>query len=375
MWSVRTSDLQEAVRILNLVSSKTGTQSSDFFKVEPLSEAGVLSFSTAASAVAEVQIEGNGKWPYKQPLYLERKTFTPFINYSTEVKNKNPFTFSDEKYLIVRHGERKAEFPSQPSVTGYADFPQNGKMNKLTTDKRSIGIDDMCWKLCRLGITGIPSCLCLHDAYRYGLPQTLCYQPESDLLTKVDLRTSITEPLPFPLGMLDILKADGLKSLKWMNKLVAAWFDIGVVWQPVSEAAKKDFLVSDIMNSLKVGRKEELLVFEMSAYKFAKMMERLAYYLQGVRQEDWVLKIRGKQGAEKIEVTAELPQVRFRELMEARTMKDFSFDWPLFMIEPVMSIIGKEQEKVTLKVSLEKSGMRSHLKCGDIEMVIPSKAI
>lgn len=375
MWSVRRSDLQEAVRILNLVSSKTGIQSSDFFKIEPLSEAGALSLSTAASAVAEVQIEGNGKWPYKKPFYLERKTFTPFINYPTEIKNKNPFTFSDEKQLIIRHGERKAEFPSQPSVVGYADFPQNGKMNRLRLTKEVAELM-VCAGSCAASELQAPHLACVY-MMPIGTDSLRLFATNLKVIfsTKVGLKTSITEPLPFPLGLLDILKADGLKSLRWMNKLVAAWFELGVVWQPVSEVAKKNFPVSDIINSLKVGRKEELLVFEMSAYKFAKMMERLAYYLQGVRQEDWVLKIRGKKGAEKLEVTAELPQVRFRELMEARTMKDFSFDWPLFMIEPVMSIIGKEQEKVTLKVSLEKSGMRSHLKCGDIEMVIPSKAI
>jgi hypothetical protein len=375
MWSARTSDLQEAVRILNLVSSKTGTQSSDFFKVEPLSDAGVLSFSTAASAVAEVQIEGSGKWPYKKPLYLERKTFAPFINYPTEVKNKNPFTFSDENYLIVRHGERKAEFPSQPTVGGYADFPQNGKMNKLALTKEVSELM-ICAGSCAASELQAPHLACVY-MLPIGTESLRLFATNLKVVfsAKVNLRTSITEALPFPLGMLDILKADGLKSLRWMNKLVAAWFQLGVVWQPVSELAKKDFPVSDILNSLKASRREELLVFEMSAYKFAKMMERLAYYLQGVRQEDWVLKLRGKRGSDNLEVTAELTQVRFREVMEARTMKDFSFDWPLFMIEPVMRIIGKEQEKVTLKVSLEKSGMRSHLKCGNIEMVIPSKAI
>lgn len=375
MWNARVTDLQEAVRILNLVGSKTGTPSSDFFKIEPLTEPGVLSFSTAASAIAEVQIQGTGRWPYRKPFYLERNKFSPFITLPTEKTNPNPFIFSDEQVLMVRHGTERAKFLPQPSVVGYQNLPQDGKMSRLTLTKELVELMK-CAGTCAASELQSPHLSCVYMKPTTGnWMRLLSTNLKVVFSAKVQLEKTIQESLPFPLGMLDVLNADGLKSLRWTTKLVVGRFGTGVVWQPVSEVATKDFPVEDIELELQKSRKEEWTVFEMSAYKFAKVIEKLAYYLQGVRAEDWVLRLRGKKGTDKLEVVSELPQVTFRDLIGGRTLKDFSFDWPLFMIEPVMRFIGKEAEKVTLKVGLDKDGTKSYLKCGSIEMVIPSKAL
>ncbi len=376
MWSARSSDLLETIRILNLVSPKTGVPSSDFIKIEPLSDlAGAISLSTAASAIAEVQIQGTGNWPYKKPFYLERKTFSPFITLPSEKTNLNPFIFTDEQVLLVRHGTEKAKFLAQPSVIGYQNLPQDGKMSRLPMTKELVELMK-CAGTCAASELQSPhlSCVYMTPSTGNGL-RLLSTNLKVVFSAKIQLEKTIQESLPFPLGMLDVLNADGLKSLRWTTKLVVGRFGTGVVWQPVSEVATTDFPVQDIMESLKAVRKEELTVFELSAYKFAKLMEKLAYYLQGVRVEDWALKLRGKNGGNKLEVSSELPTVQFRDLISARIRKDFSFDWPLSMIEPVMKFIGKESEKVMLKVGLEKDGSKSYLRCGNIEMVVPSKAI
>ena len=376
MWSVRREDLQEAVRILNLVGSKNGIPSSDFFKVEPLSgEAGVLSFATVANAVVEVEVTGIGKWPYSKPFYLERKTFTPFITFPTEIKNKNPFVFAKEEKLKVRYGRDAAEFLSQPVVNGYTFLPDGVRTNKLILTENTVDIM-RCAATCAGSDLSQPDLACVYMKPISDQEMLLlATNKKVGFSAKVSTTTSMSEPFPFPLGMLDVLKADGVKSLRWEKQFVIAKFDSGIVWQPVSDIARKGFPADMVWKSIKAGMKDELIVFQTSAYKFAKVMEKLAYYLQGVRVEDWTLRLSGSTKSSTVEVCSELPQVKFRESIEADVTRTFKMDLPLFLIDSVMSYIGKEESKTPMRFGLEKDGSKSYLKWKSIEMILPAKAI
>jgi len=378
VWAVRREPLLEAVRILNMVGSASGIPSSDFFLLEP-SKSGVK-LTVSATAVAEAFVlGGEQEWVTKRPFYVARGTFTPFVNVATEIKNKKPFEFSlKQKSLHVEHGpSRYEDFLPQPTIMGYGSLPAfKKKPSQLTFSPELVELMQ-CAATCAAAEMQSPVLSCL-----YLVPTSngvKVYATNLKVTFVGWLRTNIgevTEPIPFPMSMVGVVGQKGLMNLKWADKCVVARFPTGRIWQTLSEEAATEFPVQEIRDAIKVGT-DELNVFTVSAFRFAKLVARLTRYLESVRKEDWVVSVSSKKNAPGLQVILNVPGGKIRETIRTMTpvTRDFQFDWPLNLIAPVLQFIGKESEDLPLTVGLAEDQMFSYVRAGNISMAIPSKSV
>src|SRR5208337_4869470 len=104
----------------------------------------------------------------------------------------------------------------------------------------------------------------------------------------------VTASIPFPLYLINLLENKSLKEIICAGKYIVLQFEHGMIWQPVSQEAIKDFPLGKIRSHAKIGRSKKI-TFVASSRRFSRLMMRLGYYLQGVRRKDWVVKINGKK--------------------------------------------------------------------------------
>lgn len=375
-WGVRRDDLVDAIRVLNFVPSQSGVPASDFFHVErhPADDSGIR-MTVGAGPVAEVTLTGTGRWPVSKPFFLARNEFSPFVTYQTEVTNKAKFEFTMDEVLKLQHGDRFSKFLPQPPILGHSTIGPLKKPNQIVFSEEALELMS-CAAECAASELQLPhlGCILIHPEKTgvelYSTNQKVAFRG------KTQLDSSLPSSLPFPLGMLNVIRGEGLKSLRWADSCVVARFQNGKVWQTVMEQPKKKFPKDSIDKMLKDGSREELRVFRVAGEDFTRIAERLSYYLQGVKKTDWVMSIIGKKGSNKLVVFSRLPHVVFREQMGSldTIQKDFKLEWPLSMVAPVLNFIGKRGKKA-LVVGLDKNGQNSYMKCGGIEMMIPAVAI
>src|SRR5580765_4735962 len=348
-----------------MVGSRPGIPSSGSFLLEQMPNSNgsrnYIKISTAASAVAEVGLTGTGTWPLRRPFYADRGIFSPFVNVAQEMRNKNRFQFYLKSgNLHIDHGNRYEDFLPQPSVMGYARLPKfKVKPNRLNLTPELLEMMK-CAATCAASELQAPHLSCV-----YMVPTTKgvsLYATNLKVVFKasaaVELGEEVNDAIPFPLSIIDAAGADGVKSVLWAEDCAIAKFPGGRIWQTVSEQARTGFPVNEIRSSLEKGTKD-LNVFSVSAYKFAKMVDRLTQYLQSVRKEDWVIVILSTQNANALSVLIKLPHVTIREKIGTLepVKRDFRLEWPLDMIAPVLQFVGKDEEQIPLRVGLEMDGL------------------
>lgn len=371
-WGVRREDLVEAVRILDLVPSHTGIPSSDYFCIERVGDNGEVGFKTAAGAVAEIKVKGTGKWPYQKPFYLDRRSFSPFVTIAKEITNKNQFEFSDQGRLLIKHGSREQSFDQTLNLSGYATLNGLKGLSELTFTDEVIQLM-MCASNFAASELQSPNIACVYVMPLKGGIQLLSTNQKILFKAKVKMEHQIQESIPFPVAMIQVMKAEGLKKLTWGEKCIIGKFDMGKVWQMIAESGM--FPYEEILKILDEGNKPEYLMFRVSGYEFAKVVGRIAFCLQSVRKEDWVLTIKGEKGASALKLLSILPSTTLKEQVETveTIKKEFTIQWPLNMLDPIFQFIGKEDEKRVVEVRLNKNGDFSYIKCGVIEMCVPAK--
>lgn len=371
-WQARRDDLVEALRILNLVSSRDNASASNFFVVESAND-GMISMRVAGASVAEVNIAGTGIWPYVEPFFIDRKIFSPFVLASKEIRNKFPFEFFDKEELVVRHGRRKATFSPQPAIAGYAFLGSMSKSSKLDLSPEIIRLMNCCATCASTELSNaFTSCVFMNPTDK-GV-DLLATNGTVGLRVAVKLDIPIDSPIPFPLPMMEVIQAGGLKSLRWGKNCIIGKFDTGKVWQTIMVESLKEFPVQTTTDIIASGRDRAMTVFQVSAYKFAKVMDRLALYLQSVNKADWVLEIVGKKGLDQIQITAKMPGSSVREQITVlgTLQKDFVMEWPLAVMNSVFQFVGKNEEDMAMRVGLNSKLNISYVRCGPIELTVSS---
>lgn len=374
-WEIRRDALLEAIRLLDLVPSQSGIPSSDFFLVTSGTD-GQVWMCTAGGAVANVRLDGTGEWPFQKPFYLDRRIFTPFVSTFRGIKNKNPFEFSKtgNNDLRVRCGRPFEDFSAQPSIMGYGDTPKLAKATKLE-------IPD--------GLLALIKCAADYAASEAESPHTSCVYllPQAKYLEimatnqKILFRARykgskwpVGDPIAFPLPMLSVIGAEGLRKLVWSRPNVFAQFSKGLIWQSTSAQASKDFPEGDIAEMM--GRGQKLSVaFRVNAVKFARVIERLSLYLQYVRKEDWVLNITGSKGSEQIFLVSRLPHAIIHEQVRVSEplVSNFKFDWPLDQLGSLFKFASSGEDAVEVK--LEPDQGMSYVKCGPIQVAMSTRRV
>lgn len=376
MWEIRREDLLAGLQILDMVPVRLGIPSSEFFWMRGTGER--VKMSVASYIAGEVVLTGQGKWPSDKDFFIDRRVLLPFVYAARELKNKNTFQFEiHKKQLIIRHGTRKAEFQSQSKVSGYSD------LKKVLKEKRtSFPVSDslrellLCGRNCATSDAVLPHLNCVYIAKGTGSVAIKAYAASDKVFYlgtgKVDgdIKTSI----PFPLFLIDLLRADGLKKISWMGKYIVLQFEHGLIWQPISMEALSKFPLKDIKgHAAKTDNKP--IAFSASSRRFSTSMLRLSYYLQSVRRKDWVVKLVGKKGRDSIAVTTSIPGSQFLERLRTTeaVKKDFQLEWPLEILEPVFAFLSKKTKKLGMVVRLDDKRHVSYIKTGHFWLAVPSK--
>lgn len=377
MWQVKRSDILPQLDILAMVPPKIGIPASEYFWVRGKGSKVLMSASSYVSG--EISLRGKGDWPLDEAFYLDRRLFVPFIQAARELKDKHTFQFEKKgKQLVLRHGSRKVVFDSQLPVKGYGNASKIIKKTENTIPVSS-DLKDMllCGKNCAVSDSIVPYLNTVFlqkstsgiNVRLYAASDKVLYMGKGKLT-----EGKITASIPFPLYLINLLEADGLKKIICAGKYVVLQFEHGVVWQSVSQEAIKHFPINKIRSHAKVGDTKKV-TFIASSRRFSRLMIRLGYYLQSVRRKDWVVSIKGKKGKKEIDVDTSISGAKFTERINTSDYitKDFKIEWPLQVLEPVFSYLSKKTKKQGVTVRIDDKKNVSYVTVSNYWLAIPSK--
>jgi hypothetical protein len=375
MWEISRDRLLRRLKILDLVPEKVGLSSSEFYKIRGKGEKIVI--SVASYIMGEVTITGKGKWPTKRSFYIDRRVFTPFVNASLAIKNKNTFQFEIKgDMLIVRHGERKAKLASQQDVRGY------GNLKKVLKEKESeVPMSDnlrtllLCGQNCAVSDSIDPHLNCVYinkgkmAIEAFASSDKIYYMGMGD-----SKQEKVKASIPFPLLLIKLLTEETLEKISWRGNYIVLKFDKGIIWQPISVEASKNFPLQKIQKYEQRASKMPI-IFTTSSRRLSKLMVRLGYYLQAVRRKDWIVSMAGKKGKKIISVSTNIPGANFLETMEIadKLKTDVKLEWPLDVLEPVFSFLSTKTKKLGMVVRSDERHGISYLRVGAFWLCITSK--
>ena len=377
MWEIRRNEILKQLDIINMVPAKLGVPSSEYFWVR--GKGTKVLFSAASYVGGEISLQGKGNWPFSKDFYLDRKMFLPFISAARELKDKHTFQFDRKgKQLVLRHGTRKVLFDSQEHVKGYGNVH---KILKHMDNTISVNEDlkDMliCGKHCAVSDSVVPHLDCVYlqksgsgvGIKLYSSSTTVMYMG----VGKVE-DTKLKESIPFPLYLINLLEADGLRKIICAGKYIILQFEHGIIWQPVSQAAVRHFPLSKFKSYVKQG-KNKPITFVSSSRRFARLMLRLGYYLQSVRRKDWVVNINGKRNKQSIDINTSVSGVKFSEKINTTDSisKDFKIEWPLNILESVFSYLSRKTKKLGIIVRVDTKHGISYVSVGRYWLALPSR--
>ena len=371
-FSVLSPELLDAVRILNLAPSESGTPSSDFFLAKPTEKANQIKLSVAGSIMAEVLLTGSGQWPAKKPFYIPRQLFSDWVNEAKRSNTQSEFDFTLKEKLIVVNGKRKTGYDEYSAISGYIDLPS------VSGTKLELAPELIKYLECA-------TTCAITDEKKNAVLSCVFASPQKDTVEllatnepaviRIKSKASIKSKLIFPVNMVDVLKTDGLKSLHWTEQSIVAKFPNGTVWHPLLAEAEENF-PAEAMRTVMDDMGKEPLVFKIELSALSEVLSTLANYLSSVRKDDWKVIVIGKKGESKLQLLVKLAYCTFREEVSCQTLKsDFRFLWPVNLISPVMFFLDNNTEEKNVEVRLAKNGNATFLSCGPVELVLSTEEV
>src|SRR5580692_4102454 len=363
MWEIRRSKLISGLNLLDLIPEKVGLSSSEFVWIRGKGSSIVL--SVASYIMGEIVLEGKGSWP-KGDFFIDRRVLLPFVYASKELKNKNTFQFEIKKHqLIVRHGSRKAVFDSQKDVTGYGDLRKVLKQEEseipVTDDLKELL---SCGANCAVSDAIVPNLNCVFVA-KGSVVETFAASDKVFFLGMGTDKGKVKSSIPFPLFLISLLQEPTLQKISWYGNYIVLKFEKGLIWQSISQEALKNFPLKDIRSHAKKATAQPVS-FVVSGRRFSKLILRLSYYLQAVRRRDWVMKLKGRKNTDSLEVSTNIPGVRFDEkiTISEKLKKDLKVEWPLDVLEPVFRFLATKSKKQGLVCRMDEKHGVSYVTTG-----------
>lgn len=380
MFELKRNDIIQQLDILSMVPPKLGIPSSEYFWVRSVKHKPYKILLSAASYIGgEIILKGKGKWPFASDFYLDRRMFVPFILAARELKDKHTFQFEKKgKQLIVRHGSRKVAFDSQPNIKGYGNathiLHRAENAIPLNEDLKDMLI---CGKNCAVSDSVVPHLNAVYLAKSSSGIAVKLYAASDKVLYMGSGKLTegkVTASIPFPLYLINLLEAEGLKKIICAGKYIILQFNQGLIWQPISQEAIKHFPLKKIQSHAKIGETKKV-TFVASSRRFSRLMLRLGYYLQSVRRKDWVVSIKGKKGNTYVDVTTSIAGAKFYERIGTsdKLLKDFAIEWPLNIMEPVFGYLSKKTKKLGVTVRVDEKHGVSYITVGNYWLAVPSR--
>jgi hypothetical protein len=377
-WEVDREKIINVLELLNLVQETPGIASSEFLWFR--GKDNKIRISIASYVSAEVELEGKGSWPLSKDFFIDRRILLPWIFAAREIRNKHRFQFIKSKHqLLVQHGTRKILLDSQTKVKGYGDIKQisSGKNSSipLSDDLKEMLL---CGKNCAVSDSVSPQLNCVYITKGQNGLGMKAYA-SSDRVYYLGVgkleEGRISSSIPFPLKLIPMLVADGLKKVSWIGKYIVLSFRQGKIWQPVSAEALSGFPLKSIQRHADKSRKLPV-TFTASSRRLSRLMVRLGYYLQSIQRKDWVVTIQGKKKHRILYIISKsIPGAGFTEKLHIATVlkKDISIDWPLDTLEPVFDFLSKKTKKQGVIVRSDVKHGVSYIQAGSFWLTITSR--
>lgn len=365
--------------MLDMVPEKLGIPSSEFIWIR--GKGPKITLSLTSYIGGEIDLVGKGEWPVEGNFYIDRRTLFPFVYAAKEIKDKHTFQFErKKKELLVSHGKRKTVLTSQSNVQGYGSLKKILKHHEVSSFPSSDVLRELllCGKNCAQSHTIEPKLDCVYVSKGSGGSVGIEAFASSDKVYylgkgKLD-KGSIKKSIPFPLYLIDLLNMKELQTISWRGSYIILTLTNGIIWQPISDAALKDFPVRGIRSH--ANRAVKLpITFTASSRRFSRIMLRMSGYLQGVRREDWVVGISGKRKDLSLSVTTNIPGAKFSDKISIpqRLKKDFKMEWPLNMLEPVFDFLSKKTKKLGIMVRIDRKHGISYISAGQFWLAVPAR--
>lgn len=356
-WTIDKKQLIQACEVLSLVPTRPGLPSSEYFQLESR-KSGVVQVTVASEVTATVDLKGTGEWPFQKAFYLDRRVFLPFVFAAKDLHSEAPFEFSrKEKQLILHQGtKRKAGFDGSAPIPGYG-FPPSGVLKSRINLGNHVRGLIYCARECAGADPVTPQLHCVYVQPNGTGVDVLATNQKIVYSAKAKTVVKNKEPIPFPLFLVPLLGSNQLTEIHWREKYVALTFPNGMIWQPVSAKARKDFPAKEITKHM-AKLSDTQLLFVSDVKQISRLVGRMVSYLSAVRRQDWALDIIGSKGSKKLFIGSKVPQVAFRETIQLKhpAKSDFKISWPLDMLDPIFEYLRKK-DKGSLEVRLGKRGV------------------
>lgn len=327
---VTSDDLLQALAIIDNVPSRAGIPPSEFIKVK--AGKAQLSLSLSADVFGTVSIPGDvtENWI----AFLDRSSFVPFVRASKELGSKVAFVFKRQEKsgrVVVKCGSRFGYFNKVTNVSGYSEVANvPGIKTKLSSVQRAHV------KLAAQYATPDPTVAYLNCVF-FGKDGGVLASNERSAI-RIESK-SIGRALPIPLGILNTLDHEAVKSVVLGETHAKVNFTIGYICQTVNQKTVKQFPVVALTKAMETAKGYPKR-FSIDAKSLAGAIIRLGNYSSAVLKREAIVKVVGVKGEASIALVCHVPQGHFTETvpLKKELTSDFEAEWLLNLMLPLATL-------------------------------------
>lgn len=348
MWNVKAEQIIAAARILNNIPANGSVPSSSMIQVRQTKHG--IEMSLRAEAAANISLRGSGEVKLKKPIYINRRTFLPFIFMGSGSAKDFVFEFKSSR-LIVTQSRRKANFQFADPATGYLDAKDVKGGTELvlgTTLKDALVMAASYSTLDRPELNSIFMERRGREFKLLTSNQLVAFFSWGKSKKKAKITTFL------PAGLIPFLGIEEIKTIRVRDEDIILDFSNGHVWHPLSKKAIKEFPVDSLKKLLSDGKKwPELCRLKLKV--LSATLSRFSEYLNSAKKDEWTIELSGTAGGKEVTLESILSNANFKEKMgtDSKFKSDFSVTWPLDILLPYINYLGEDK---TVGVFAKKDG-------------------
>lgn len=370
-WQVPKDALEGACKIISNVPPRNGIKSSEYIKVSKAGKDGAY-FMLTSDLLSRALIRTGEEFPFTDEFFLDRRLFLPFIEAGMETKSSSyEFIVKEDGKLIVKHGNRRAQYERLKPVSGYEDVPDIAKAKSASIDKRWIDLVDVAHD-CATDDPITPHLNCVYINPRKKHLEVYSSNGLVIFRGRTDSQKTLTEAIAFPLLLIDSLRLDNATKMLWTSKVALVEFPKGKIWQAVKIQARKNFPVTDVLKLMQEAESDEV-VLSVNSSVLSSIANRISTYVAALSRDVLTFAIKLEKGSRKVVISSGVDMSFFQETltMNLPASRDVLLEWPLDQVMPVL-IYCKDDGIAKVRVS--KDGKSSyHSKTVSLIVAKPTK--
>jgi len=372
---VKKERLLDALEMLDQIPVRTSLPTSVYVKATPVggSKLRFVRLYLSAEVAGYVDIAPYaGLWPFDHTVYLDRRLLFSFCLAARTIKSKSDFKFKVQNgELLVTSGTRKLKLACAVETAGYAQAPVGG--SRVEVEPELVAMLQRAKQ-------------CTQGEWAKAELETVMLNPEDGGIAlyattgmlhfraQVPSELKLKRPTPFPLMLIDMLKAKVLAGLEVTDKEVVLVYRHGKLWQSMNAVARKEFPLVNFSKMVAKLRQSSKPSFTLYSTALSASVQRLVSYLASVRKLDWIVTLSGKkEDSSRLGMVVKISGALFREQVKLKSSltNDVDVDWPLDKVAGLLVDVAEKGR--VMAVSLDQQG-RAYVKVGsDIELVVPRR--